>query len=131
MEVAQCHAAASSSVPAARNHQRAHSAEDGTEYAQAGRLLFSGPDGLLRTGQITPACWKLPNAQGRLLARPVRRVRLEQARASNAITLPQRKAVTRTNQGDSVMVVGSDGKVSQGPSIRFCQRVPHGWCSTA
>jgi len=38
-------------------------------------------------------------------------VRLEQAQASNAIALPQ-QAVTRSPQGDSVMVVGSDGKVS-------------------
>jgi membrane fusion protein (multidrug efflux system) len=37
------------------------------------------------------------------------RVRLEQAQAGNAIVLPQ-QAVTRTAQGDTVMVVGSDGK---------------------
>jgi membrane fusion protein (multidrug efflux system) len=42
------------------------------------------------------------------------RVRLEQAQASNAITLPQ-QAVTRTAQGDTVMVVGSDGKVAPRP----------------
>ena len=39
------------------------------------------------------------------------RVRVEQAQASNAITLPQ-QAVTRTQQGDSVNVVGDDGKVT-------------------
>jgi membrane fusion protein (multidrug efflux system) len=38
------------------------------------------------------------------------RVRLEQAKVSNAMTLPQ-QAVTRSPQGDSVMVVGPDGKV--------------------
>ena len=42
------------------------------------------------------------------------RVRLEQAQASNAIRLPQ-QAVTRSPQGDSVMVVGSDGKVAPRP----------------
>jgi len=62
------------------------------------------------TGQITLRA-EVPNAQGQLLPGLYVRVRLEQAQASNAITLPQ-QAVTRTNQGDSVMVVGSDGKVS-------------------
>jgi membrane fusion protein (multidrug efflux system) len=42
------------------------------------------------------------------------RVRLEQAQASNAIALPQ-QAVTRSPQGDSVMVVGADGKVKPRP----------------
>ena len=42
----------------------------------------------------------------------VSRGRLEQAQVSNAITLPQ-QAVTRTQQGDTVSVVGEDGKVSQ------------------
>jgi len=42
------------------------------------------------------------------------RVRLEQAQASNAITLPQ-QAVTRSPQGDSVMVVAADGKVAPRP----------------
>ena len=42
------------------------------------------------------------------------RVRLEQAQASNAIPLPQ-QAVTRSPQGDTVMVVGADGKVSPRP----------------
>ena len=39
------------------------------------------------------------------------RVRLEQAQVSNAITVPQ-QAVTRTQQGDTLMVVGEDGKVT-------------------
>jgi membrane fusion protein (multidrug efflux system) len=42
------------------------------------------------------------------------RVRLEQAQASNAITLPQ-QAVNRSPQGDTVMVVGTDGKVKPRP----------------
>ena len=40
------------------------------------------------------------------------RDRLEQAQASNAIAIPQ-QAVTRTQQGDTVSVVGADGKISQ------------------
>jgi membrane fusion protein (multidrug efflux system) len=39
------------------------------------------------------------------------RVRLEQAKAGNAVLLPQ-LAVTRSGQGDTVMVVDKDGKVA-------------------
>jgi len=84
--------------------------EDGTEYAQAGRLLFSDLTVDSTTGQITLRA-EVPNVGGQLLPGLYVRVRLEQAQAANAITLPQ-QAVTRTAQGDTVMVVGADGKVS-------------------
>jgi membrane fusion protein (multidrug efflux system) len=84
--------------------------EDGTEYAQTGRLLFSDLTVDATTGQITLRA-EVPNAQGHLLPGLFVRVRLEQAQASNAITLPQ-QAVTRTAQGDTVMVVAQDGSVS-------------------
>ena len=84
--------------------------EDGTEYAKPGRLLFSDLTVDSTTGQVTLRA-EVPNPGGQLLPGLYVRVRLEQAQATNAITLPQ-QAVTRTNQGDSVMVVGADGKVS-------------------
>lgn len=84
--------------------------EDGSEYAQAGRLLFSDLTVDATTGQITLRA-EVPNPTGDLLPGLYVRVRLEQAQATNAITLPQ-QAVTRTAQGDTVMVVGDDGKVS-------------------
>lgn len=84
--------------------------EDGTEYAQAGKLLFSDLTVDATTGQITLRA-EVPNAGGLLLPGLFVRVRLEQAQATNAITLPQ-QAVTRTAQGDTVMVVGGDGKVA-------------------
>ena len=87
--------------------------EDGTEYAKAGRLLFSDLTVDSTTGQITLRA-EVPNPAGELLPGLYVRVRLEQAQASNAITLPQ-QAVTRTAQGDTVMVVGDDGKVSLRP----------------
>lgn len=83
--------------------------EDGSEYAKAGRLLFSDLTVDATTGQITLRA-EVPNPTGELLPGLYVRVRLEQAQASNAITLPQ-QAVTRSTQGDSVMVVGNDGKV--------------------
>ena len=58
--------------------------------------------------------YEVPNPGGLLLPGLFVRVRLEQAQASNAITVPQ-QAVTRNNQGDSVMVVAADGKVSSRP----------------
>jgi membrane fusion protein (multidrug efflux system) len=87
--------------------------EDGTEYAKSGKLLFSDLTVDATSGQITLRA-EVPNPTGTLLPGLFVRVRLEQAQASNAITLPQ-QAVTRTPQGDSVMVVGADGKVAPRP----------------
>ncbi len=84
--------------------------EDGTEYPLQGRLLFSDLSVDPTTGQVTLRA-EIPNPTGQLLPGLYVRVRLEQAQASNAILLPQ-QAVTRTGQGDTVMVVGSDGKVA-------------------
>jgi membrane fusion protein (multidrug efflux system) len=84
--------------------------EDGTEYTKAGKLLFSDLTVDATSGQITLRA-EVPNPAGTLLPGLFVRVRLEQAQVSNAITLPQ-QAVTRSPQGDSVMVVGNDGKVA-------------------
>ena len=85
--------------------------EDGTEYARPGKLLFSDLTVDASTGQITLRA-ELPNPDGTLLPGLYVRVRIEQAQANNAITLPQ-QTLTRTPQGDSVLVVGADGKVLQ------------------
>ena len=87
--------------------------EDGTPYARAGKLLFSDLTVDATSGQITLRA-EVPNPQGTLLPGLFVRVQLEQAQAANAITLPQ-QAVTRSPQGDSVMVVGTDGKVAPRP----------------
>ena len=84
---------------------------DGSEYAQAGKLLFTDLSVDSTTGQVTLRA-EVPNPKGELLPGLYLRGRIEQAQASNAITLPQ-QAVTRTQQGDTVSVVGEDGKVSQ------------------
>jgi len=85
--------------------------EDGSEYQQPGRLLFSDLTVDPTTGQVTLRA-EVPNPNGELLPGLYVRVRIEQAQATNAITVPQ-QAVTRTQQGDSVMVVDAEGKVSQ------------------
>jgi membrane fusion protein (multidrug efflux system) len=85
--------------------------EDGTEFPLPGRLLFSDLTVDSTTGQITLRA-EVPNPNGNLLPGLYVRVRLEQAQAANAITLPQ-QAVTRTQQGDTVTVVESDGKLNK------------------
>jgi membrane fusion protein (multidrug efflux system) len=87
--------------------------EDGTEYARAGKLLFSDLTVDATTGQVTLRA-EVPNPGDALLPGLYVRVRLTQAKANNAITLPQ-QAVTRSPQGDTVMVVGPDGKVGPRP----------------
>lgn len=87
--------------------------EDGSEYAKPGKLLFSDVTVDSTSGQITLRA-EVPNPVGTLLPGLFVRVRVEQAQASSAITLPQ-QAVTRAPQGDSVMVVSNDGKVAPRP----------------
>jgi membrane fusion protein (multidrug efflux system) len=76
-------------------------------------LLFSDLTVDATSGQITLRA-EVPNPDGMLLPGLYVRVRIEQAQASNAIVLPQ-QAVTRSAQGDTVMVVGADGKVKPRP----------------
>jgi membrane fusion protein (multidrug efflux system) len=84
--------------------------EDGSLYPLPGRLLFSDLSVDQSSGQITLRA-EVPNPNGILLPGLYVRVRLEQAQATNAVTLPQ-QAVTRAATGDTVMVVAADGKVA-------------------
>lgn len=85
--------------------------EDGSEHPLPGRLLFADLTVDPTTGQVTLRA-EIPNPNGNLLPGLYVRGRLAQAQAQNAVLLPQ-QAVTRGSQGDSVMVVGADGKVAQ------------------
>jgi membrane fusion protein, multidrug efflux system len=87
--------------------------EDGTEYPSPGRLLFSDLTVDPTSGQVTLRA-EVPNPGGALLPGLYVRVRLEQAKAGNAVLLPQ-QAVTRSAQGDTVMVVDKEGKVTPRP----------------
>lgn len=84
--------------------------EDGTEHPQLGQLLFADLTVDAGTGQVTLRA-EVPNPRAMLLPGMFVRVRLEQAKAGNALLLPQ-QAVTRSPQGDSVMVVDAKGQVS-------------------
>lgn len=87
--------------------------EDGTELPRPGKLLFSDVTVDATSGQITLRA-EVPNADGALLPGQYVRVRLSQAQLPAGILLPQ-QAVTRNNQGDTVMVVAADGKVTPRP----------------
>jgi membrane fusion protein, multidrug efflux system len=82
--------------------------EDGSLLPQAGKLLFSDLSVDATTGQVTLRA-EVPNAEGLLLPGQYVRVRLSQAELPGGILLPQ-QAVTRTQQGDTVLVVGEGNK---------------------
>ena len=77
--------------------------DDGSELPQPGRLLFSDLSVDPSSGQITLRA-ELPNPDGMLLPGQYVRVRLAQATLPAAVKIPQ-QAVTRTQQGDTVLVV--------------------------
>lgn len=87
--------------------------EDGSELPRPGKLLFQDLTVDATSGQITLRA-EVPNADGTLLPGQYVRVRLSQAQVPSAILLPQ-QAVTRTNQGDTVLVVAPDGKPGPRP----------------
>lgn len=87
--------------------------EDGSELPQKGKLLFTDLTVDATSGQITLRA-EVPNADGLLLPGQYVRVRLSQAEIPAGILLPQ-QAVTRTNQGDTVLVVGADSKPTPRP----------------
>jgi membrane fusion protein (multidrug efflux system) len=82
--------------------------DDGSEMARPGKLLFTDLAVDPTSGQVTLRA-EVPNAEGLLLPGQYVRVRLAQAEIPQALTVPQ-QAVTRGNQGDSVLVVGPDNK---------------------
>ncbi|CAM3937300.1 efflux RND transporter periplasmic adaptor subunit [Roseateles saccharophilus] len=87
--------------------------EDGSVYAQPGKLLFSDLSVDPSTGQITLRA-ELPNPKGLLLPGLYVRVRLAQAEVDGAVWLPQ-QAVARGATGESVLVVADDGSVRARP----------------
>lgn len=87
--------------------------EDGSDYPQKGRLLFSDLSVDPGTGAVALRA-DIPNPDRILLPGMFVQVKLELGLADNAITVPQR-AVVRTPAGATVMVVGDDGKVAVQP----------------
>ena len=82
--------------------------DDGSELGRAGRLLFSDVSVDATSGQVSLRA-EVPNPDLQLLPGMYVRVRLAQAQLTQAVLLPQ-QAVSRSAQGDTVTVVGSDNK---------------------
>ena len=82
--------------------------DDGSVLPRPGRLLFSDISVDAGTGQVTLRA-EVPNPDLLLLPGQFVRVRLAQARLPAAMLLPQ-QAVTRSPQGDTVLVVGEGNK---------------------
>ena len=87
--------------------------DDGSELPRAGKLLFTDLSVDPTSGQVTLRA-EVPNPDSSLLPGQYVRVRLSQSELPAGILLPQ-QAVTRNGQGDSVLVVGADGKPAPRP----------------
>ncbi|HRO58353.1 MAG TPA: efflux RND transporter periplasmic adaptor subunit [Burkholderiaceae bacterium] len=98
--------------------------EDGSVYSHPGRLLFSDLSVDPASGQVMLRA-ELPNPEGLLLPGMYVRVRVSQAEVPDAVLLPQ-QAVTRTDAGDTVLVIGADNKPEQ-RRIEVGQARGHDW----
>lgn len=87
--------------------------DDGSELANRGKLLFSDVTVDPTSGQVTLRA-EVPNSDDMLLPGQYVRVRVAQAQVPAAILIPQ-QAVTRGSGGDTVVVVGADGKTATRP----------------
>ena len=87
--------------------------DDGSELPRKGKLLFSDVTVDPTSGQVTLRA-EVPNPDSMLLPGQYVRVRLSQAELPAGIVVPQ-QAVTRSNQGDTVIVVGAGGKPAPRP----------------
>ena len=87
--------------------------DDGSELPRPGKLLFSDLSVDASSGQVTLRA-EVPNPDGLLLPGQYVRVRLVQAELPAGYLLPQ-QAVTRTAQGDTVLVIGEGNKPTPRP----------------
>ncbi len=101
--------------------------EDGTELPKPGKLLFSDLTVDATSGQVTLRA-EVPNAEGLLLPGQYVRVRLAQAELPSGFLVPQ-QAVTRTQKGDSVLVVGEGNKPGPRP-VKVAQAQGGQWVVT-
>lgn len=83
--------------------------EDGTVYAQKGRLLFADPTVDESTGQVLLRA-EVPNPDNVLMPNLYVRVKLPQAAVDNAFVVPQ-QAVSR-GKTNTVTVVNADGSMA-------------------
>lgn len=87
--------------------------DDGSDTGAQGKLLFSDVTVDPSSGQVTLRA-EVPNPDNALLPGQYVRVRLSQAELPAGFLVPQ-QAVTRGATGDTVIVVGNDGKTAPRP----------------
>ena len=87
--------------------------DDGSELPQKGKLLFSDVSVDPTSGQVTLRA-EVPNNEAMLLPGQYVRARIAQSSLPAAMLVPQ-QAVTRGSQGDTVIIVGKDGKSGPRP----------------
>jgi membrane fusion protein (multidrug efflux system) len=97
------------------------------EYGMTGKLLFSDMTVDPTTGSITLRA-EFQNPKRELLSGTFVRVKIEQGVDEKALTVPQR-ALIRSAQGASVLVVGDDGKVVALP-VKAPQAIGDRWVVT-
>ncbi|MGC4016643.1 MAG: efflux RND transporter periplasmic adaptor subunit [Luteolibacter sp.] len=102
--------------------------EDGTEYPQSGKLLFSEVSVDETTGMVSMRA-QFPNPEHTLLPGMFARVRLTQALKDNSITVPQ-QAVTRGQGGAGSVLVIDDSNHVQLRMIRTDVAVGDKWVVT-
>jgi membrane fusion protein (multidrug efflux system) len=88
--------------------------DDGTELPNKGKLLFSDVTVDPTTGQVALRA-EVPNPDNALLPGQYVRARLSQAELPKAILVPQQAVTRGGQQGDTVIVVGADGKPGPRP----------------
>ena len=101
--------------------------EDGTEYSEKGRLLFTDLTVDENTGQVSLRA-EIPNTSNLLMAGMYVQVKIPQAQVGNAVLIPQ-QAVTRGTTGDTVMVVNADGSYAP-KTITIAQSQGNNWVVT-
>ncbi|SIR21937.1 membrane fusion protein, multidrug efflux system [Paracoccus thiocyanatus] len=99
--------------------------DDGSEYAHAGKLLFSEASVDSSTGQITLRA-EFPNPDGDLLPGLYVRVRIEQAMRDNALTLPQ-MAVQRDQSGQAYVYALKDAETVERRDVTLGQTTDSRW----
>ena len=101
--------------------------EDGTEYPEKGRLLFTDLTVNENTGQVSLRA-EIPNASNLLMPGMYVQVKIPQAQVNSAVLIPQ-QAVTRGTTGDTVMVVNADGSYAP-KTITIAQSQGNSWVVT-
>ncbi|WP_066567913.1 efflux RND transporter periplasmic adaptor subunit [Snodgrassella sp. CFCC 13594] len=101
--------------------------DDGSEYPEKGRLLFTDMTVDESTGQVSVRA-EVPNTGNILLPGQFVRVAIPEAQIDNAILIPQ-QAVSRGSQGDTVMVVNADGGFAPRP-VTIARQQGNNWIIT-